>query len=239
MSTIEIESPRESTSTLSLTSRQRWIDLFFVVGICLWRPLFSSTYIAIYGPHSHSDASVFFGIMDELSGLAVLFYVLYRRNAGLGYWGHQPERVDVLRGILLKMAQGIAAVSVGYVYVYSYYFVAGHYPLQLSGVKILGMHLSLAWLAYSLINPWVEELIFRGFLMTELSALISVPVAVVASTLLQTSYHLYQGTENALMLGCIFLIASIYYARTRRLLPVILAHMIADLLPLARVALFR
>jgi membrane protease YdiL (CAAX protease family) len=73
----------------------------------------------------------------------------------------------------------------------------------------------------------------RGFLMTEVAALAGMPAAVVASTLVQTSYHLYQGVPNAIVVGSMFLVFSLYYAQTRRLLPVIVAHTLQDVLALA------
>jgi len=55
-------------------------------------------------------------------------------------------------------------------------------------------------------------------------------LAVLFSFLLQTSYHLYQGIPYALALGLIFLVFSIYYARIRRIFPVLVAHFLADFL---------
>lgn len=226
-----------------LTSRQSWIDLALVVGVCAYFPLCVSTHSVIYGINAHagehSNYGAFINILYELAGLAVLAYVLGRRHLKLSYWGHHPEGRDIIRTILLRAAQWIAGMFLYYVFEYGSLAVAGHYVRPASVTKMIGMHVSLTWLIFLIINPWFEELIFRGYLMTELSKLTSVSVAIVASTLVQTSYHLYQGWANVLMLAGVFFVSSVYYARTRRLFPVILAHMIADLLPFARLALFR
>ena len=54
-------------------------------------------------------------------------------------------------------------------------------------------------------------------------------LAVTASNVLQTAYHLYQGLQLALCEGALFLFFSIYYAKTNRIMPVILAHLYIDL----------
>jgi membrane protease YdiL (CAAX protease family) len=90
------------------------------------------------------------------------------------------------------------------------------------------------------VNPIYEEMIVRAFLISETIALVGSPaVAICFSVLLQTSYHMYQGLPYALTAGLIFLLFSVYYARTRRIVPGIIAHFIWDLsyhLTQARVA---
>jgi len=85
-------------------------------------------------------------------------------------------------------------------------------------------------LLFTAINPVFEELIVRAFLISEATLLTgSAGLAVILSVLLQTSYHLYQGIPNAIGDGLIFLVFSLYYVKTRRLWPVILAHLWLDL----------
>lgn len=71
----------------------------------------------------------------------------------------------------------------------------------------------------------------RGYVMTEVAQLSgSAALAVFVSTAIQTGYHLYQGPVNTVNVGCCFLVFSLYYAKTRKLFPVIMAHSIMDLL---------
>jgi membrane protease YdiL (CAAX protease family) len=80
------------------------------------------------------------------------------------------------------------------------------------------------------VGPFYEEMIARAFTMSEVEALTgSAGLAVVASVALQTSYHLYLGLPNALAVGATFLISACYYARFRRITPVILAHALWNL----------
>ena len=74
--------------------------------------------------------------------------------------------------------------------------------------------------------------------MTETLALTGSSVlAIIFSVLLQTSYHLYQGLPYALGVGLMFLIFSLYYAHTHRILPLIVAHFMLDFFPHALYAL--
>jgi membrane protease YdiL (CAAX protease family) len=70
-----------------------------------------------------------------------------------------------------------------------------------------------------------EELIVRAFLMTEVAALTgSMVLALVASVVFQTVYHLYLGVQGALVVAGGFFVFAAFYANTRRITPVILAH---------------
>jgi len=89
--------------------------------------------------------------------------------------------------------------------------------------------ITFATLVAQVVNPFYEEIIVRGYLMTEVTDLTkSSTKAVLLSTALQTSYHFYQGIPAAIAHGGTFLIFSIYFARTRRIVPLILAHLYAD-----------
>jgi hypothetical protein len=52
--------------------------------------------------------------------------------------------------------------------------------------------------------------------------------AILCSTLLQMSYHLYQGVPLTLALGAQFFLWSVFYAKTNRITPIILAHLYGD-----------
>lgn len=79
------------------------------------------------------------------------------------------------------------------------------------------------------INPFFEELIVRAYLMTEVKRLTNRGMAaILVSTVVQTSYHFYQGGAAAIAHGATFLAFSFYYAKTNRIWPVILAHLYSD-----------
>jgi membrane protease YdiL (CAAX protease family) len=80
-----------------------------------------------------------------------------------------------------------------------------------------------------IINPLKEELIVRGFAMSEIFYLTnSKYLAVIVSVAIQFSYHLYQGLPSALLLLPYFIISALYFVRYGNLNPVIIAHLFTD-----------
>jgi membrane protease YdiL (CAAX protease family) len=78
-------------------------------------------------------------------------------------------------------------------------------------------------------NAILEEVVVVGYLMTRLEEMgWRIRNVIVASALLRGSYHLYQGfggfVGNAVM-GVIF---AYFYLRTRRVLPLVIAHTLLD-----------
>lgn len=79
-------------------------------------------------------------------------------------------------------------------------------------------------------NALLEEVIVVGYLMERLRELRwRIPLIITASALLRGSYHLYQGwggfVGNAIM-GVLF---AFYYTRRRRVMPLVAAHTIMDM----------
>ncbi|NUU19253.1 CPBP family intramembrane metalloprotease [Cellulomonas humilata] len=103
-------------------------------------------------------------------------------------------------------------------------------------VEVQASALNAAWwtipvlLLAALQNALLEEVIVVGYLMERLRELRwSAPAIVVASALLRGSYHLYQGwgafVGNAIM-GLLF---AEYYRRRRRVMPLVMAHTLMDM----------
>lgn len=85
----------------------------------------------------------------------------------------------------------------------------------------------------------VEEVIVVGYLLDRFGKFgWSMPVAIFASSMLRGSYHLYQGfgpfIGNAIM-GVIF---ALIYTRTRRVMPLVIAHAILDTVAFVGFSLF-
>ena len=75
----------------------------------------------------------------------------------------------------------------------------------------------------------------RAYVMTEIRELTgSNMMAVVSSVLLQASYHLYYGWIGALSIAFPFSVFAIYYALSRRAVPIIVGHAVFDLYGLIR-----
>ena len=103
-------------------------------------------------------------------------------------------------------------------------------------VEVQASALNAAWwtvpvlLLAALQNALLEEVIVVGYLMERLRELRwSAPAIVITSALVRGSYHLYQGwgafVGNAIM-GLLF---AEYYRRRRRVMPLVMAHTIMDM----------
>lgn len=94
-------------------------------------------------------------------------------------------------------------------------------------------------IARAVMNAVLEEIIVVGFLMTRLTKLgWGLPAVVATSALLRGAYHLYQGVGQAIgnvVMGVIF---AWWFHRTGRVVPLVIAHTILDVVSFVGYALF-
>lgn len=80
-------------------------------------------------------------------------------------------------------------------------------------------------------NAVIEEFIVVGYLMNRLRQLNwGVPQTIVASAVLRGSYHLYQGFGQAFGNFVMGLVFGYWFTRTKRVLPLVIAHTILDVI---------
>lgn len=170
--------------------------------------------------------------LREASALGLLWYVLMRRGKSFSNLGLSWERKEIVRSIMLWVAGSLAFYAVYHAINFSSFLAFGHKPLSKNVGRILfGGGISFITILFQFLNPFFEELIARAYVMTEIKYLTnSSTKAIMASTVLQTSYHFYQGKTLAFAVGASFLISSIYCAKANRIAPVILAHLYTDLI---------
>jgi membrane protease YdiL (CAAX protease family) len=178
--------------------------------------------------YDESAVDHLYRILHATVSLGVLAYVLFRQERRLRDLGLTAERRDITATIALTILGFLPTIALSKSFYGHLYTGALAHPLaSFAG----GMRLGPLLIAALLASAALEELIVRAYLMTEVATLTGrMELAVLASTVLQTTYHLYQGMPAALLSGCVFLIASIYYASTRRITPVILSHFLYNLL---------
>lgn len=242
-SAIPISTPAVSASGLAPTNRlpgmvltDRQLRIFGLVLVCVIAfgvSIFSSTYSFFntsYGGSSRSELTWIIQILREGSTLALLWYVLMRRNRTFSDLGVLWAWKDVMWGVLLI----IAADCIFHAVYHGIYFTGLTSVAQAAasdhvGQILFGGGITCATILFSFLNPFFEELIARAYVMTEVKALTNSMVkAIIVSTVLQTSYHFYQGAPLALANGSVFLLFAIFYAKTNRIVPVILAHLYLD-----------
>jgi membrane protease YdiL (CAAX protease family) len=167
--------------------------------------------------------------------LLVLWYVLSERGSGWRAIGWTPAWKDLPEGFGLLIVGYLAAIPPVLVFQAAYHPFAGHYLQAKSLESVLGFGISVSSVAFVLINPFFEELIVRAYTMSEVMDLGgSRLLAIVVSVSLQMSYHFYQGVLRSIAIAATFIVFSIYFARTRRIAPIILAHFCFDALALVR-----
>ncbi len=175
------------------------------------------------------------GMIAEAGSLAVLWYVLSGQGRGWKNIGWDLHWTDIFRALILTFGATVATYAIFLpvqVIVHAY---SGHYLTPKSMHGLLGVGISGLSIAFICVNAFFEEMIVRGYLMTEILELGgSGALAIVISVAVQMSYHLYQGFTNGIVLVTIFTVFSIYFWKTRRLAPVVLAHLCVDAYALFR-----
>jgi membrane protease YdiL (CAAX protease family) len=170
------------------------------------------------------------GLISEASGLLVLWYVMRNQGKRWKDIGWNPSLADVPRAIGLFLAATVATWAVYIPTQYLYRAYSGEFLTQKSLNSTLAFGISALSITFVCINPFFEELIVRAYTISELIDLgANRAVAIAISVALQASYHLYQGLANVLVLIVMFTVVSIYYSRTRRIVPVFLVHLGFDL----------
>lgn len=177
-----------------------------------------------------------FGLIDLGLNLAVLFqllawgalavYLLWRSGVRPSYigLGRIRYRSDVLGGLGLAALIGVPGLAL--------------YQLA----RILGINASVepaelydTWWRIPMLlllafgNGWAEEVIVVGFLLTRLRQLnVNPGLALVVSSLLRGTYHLYQGFGAGLGNLAMGMVFGYFWQRTGRLWPLIIAHALID-----------
>ncbi len=86
----------------------------------------------------------------------------------------------------------------------------------------------------SIVNPIAEEFVYLGFitnLLQRRGELSAIGPAVAG----RMAVHIYQGPLRVVGIATLGVVLTVYYYRTRRLWPVVIAHGLLDFLALARV----
>ncbi len=228
-----------------LDRRRRLQELLLVLAVAFLPEIVVSFYsvstgaqvtpAAVQGPFTAAMAAA---VCRQGTTLWVLCFVLARQGRGLRQIGLAWRRRDLGYALALFLVAALVTRFWQYGLYYGVSLLAGRPPeLQPHNMGFLQPPTQgagfLLLLLYSLINPFYEELIVRAYLMSEVLALTNrVGLAVFLSVAVQVSYHFYQGFWPAVSYIPLFLTFALYYARTRRILPVILAHLCFDLLAL-------
>jgi hypothetical protein len=172
-------------------------------------------------------------LIHEITSLVLLWYVMSKERITRKHIGWNPSPRDIPQAVGLVFGSLIVTYAVWVPTQLIYRAYSGQYLTPKSLTSVFGFGVSALSVAFICVNPFFEELVVRAFTMSEIMDLGgSRGLAIGVSVAIQISYHLYQGAANVLVLIAVFTLFSIYYAQTRNIVPVIVAHLWMDLIPL-------
>ena len=169
-------------------------------------------------------------LIVELVLTALAWPWLRRRGWALGSIAGAPSPTDVLRGTGLALTAYIAYVVAATTWAAS---VPGAWE-YLRDTHPTGAASAWVIIAVSVINPLFEEFLWLGYGYSALFRF-GPTVAIWASIMLRVLVHAYQGPMAVVGILPLGLVFTYYFARSRRLWPVIVAHMIFDTIGLLQV----
>lgn len=205
-----------------------WPDLFLVWLLTLALPTINSTASLLTGQTvvELTDRRLYLSVLIEILSLCAAGAYLHVRG-GL-------REVFRIRLTWFGSAIGVGLLIISWVLTYAVAWglvIASGEPHLFAGFQMVH-HSSLpAILLMCLVNPFFEELIVVGCVVSMLERH-GASVAVAASAFFRLAYHLYQGPIAAASILPSGLLLGAYYWKKRDLWPLIVAHMLMDLLPM-------
>lgn len=217
------------------------LETILVLWVAFAESTFSSLHMLVSGvtimdmPPGTSGQHDSLNILNQANALGLLAYVLYANSTRFADLGLRWKARDAAMALPLLIAAEVVYDALVPVVFWGTALLSGAevmspdlwahaYPDPIMKVAVLRM----------LLNGFFEELIVRAYLMTAVHRLSgSMGLSIAISVAVQVSYHFYQGAPVALSHTGWFLVLAFYYAKTRRILPVALAHTLQNLRGLA------
>ena len=170
-----------------------------------------------------------FLLIYESAALVILGSFLHVRGWTIKRVGLTPRLSDILIGV--GLAIGAYAI---YAVLWMLATELGMRPGYLNGASsLIGGQFALRTVAaVSLLNPLFEELFVCGYVVTVAKESGHLARGVNASIAIRLGYHLYQGGAGVIGIIPLGLIFALWYSRTNRLWPVVVAHGLTDFVAL-------
>lgn len=177
-----------------------------------------------------TDRRLLVTLAIELVIVATLLPYLWRKRWRPMAVAGNPEPRDVLRGLGLWLG----LMGAVYLTLIALYVVAPDYVRALVQTRpFTGVVSAPMVVATALLNPIFEEFLWLGYTIPTLGSRFGVRTACVVSIALRVAVHLYQGSIALIAILPTAIVMTVYFARTRRLWPVVVAHVIVDAIGLS------
>jgi membrane protease YdiL (CAAX protease family) len=221
---------------LGPAKREFFAPEFFLV-VLLAFGLFSVASVrALFGPLTgraallFDDHRVWTLMVYQLSVAPVIMYILWERG-----WKWPDFAVNVTpRGVLQGLGLGIVAFTLSKAALILSASVA---TASMPGVAVAapaaaGLAAMGGMLFASVVKAVFEELLVCAYVVQSLRGRFGIALAVNASIALRMSFHLYQGPGAFLSFAIFGLVFTLFYIRTGRLWPLIVAHALLEAIQL-------
>jgi membrane protease YdiL (CAAX protease family) len=215
---------------MSLDKRERLIDLLVVLLLMFIPPIFDSTHALLAGNvlyNKEMKSELLLGAsIRNVSGIIFLIYILARQKRTLHDIGVSFSFWDIPISVLLYGAQLLCHQMTYSIADYLHHALTGNeLVFSVQNIEFLQTSITVWYILGTITNPLFEELLVRGYVMTEVKYVwAKTSVAIVASVVIQLLYHTYQGLWPLLGHTVTFLLAAAYFAKWKRITPVVLAH---------------
>lgn len=235
--------PDNTTTDAAAINRSHiYLDIFIVILIAVIPDLYRAICVFLF-PELLIEYSFYLSwsqiALRSLTVTPVVLYIMWLRKDNFTSFGFKKAAMpqDLFHGILLFLTTFAAIVflSLGLTLILPENIIKlgviedyRFYTPPSTGLQLLFFLFAI------LLNSISEEIIARGFLVTKLLQLHdSAPKAVIYSSLLFASYHIYQGLISCVSIfvfGCIY---GSFFIKNRKLFPLIVAHTLQNLVVIA------
>jgi membrane protease YdiL (CAAX protease family) len=199
-----------------------------VVALCFGWPIALSVHAVAAGfpvrPNGFDDLGALGVVIYELAFALVVATLLRHRGYDVASLRPRPTWVDSGLGVLVALAAAMAGLLAMAT------FSAGQPDQPIADMMRRSTIGAPMVLLLAIVNGTFEEVFLLGFLMRGLKER-GLSIALGVTTLVRVSYHLYQGPLGACYVLGVGVVFGLFYARTQRLWPVVLAHMMWDIVP--------
>jgi membrane protease YdiL (CAAX protease family) len=234
-SVVELTSPSPVGPPAAPDGASQFTELVLVCMLAFGSSILTSFYSLAggnwRGSNTNNDFRWLTAAFHEATMLGLVAFLLARRGLSFRSLGLKWSLLDIPRSAGLWFVG-----AVGHTLVYGFLKLTGLalllQPVAVQHVSelLFAGEVSVVAVLFQFLNPFFEELIVRAYVITAIKNLTGkAGAAILVSAVLQTSYHFYQGVPLAISDFAPFLVFSVYYARTNRIAPLILAHLYFDL----------